>query len=419
MNIGKPNFDKWSIPIRRWYQESTHIYWDRKILDPNNIKNLKYINPGDVEKVIREINKLSDAVVWDREVVVGIGTGGTIPMKKNPKTWLLEPDMDFDSILKQAWSGLTKDYLFLWVDALRIDSSQMTPEYIADISLAISYMWMKIEKKISWFLVLHGTDTMAPSASRTAMQLWSWFPHSIVYTWAQKPMSYRRNDAVDNIVNGFHTLTAAANNNVTETIIAFWRKSMLAVWTVKSSGSHSDAFSSPMHEYIMDHWKLEEPLDIHLPWWLRRNDAAKTYDPRIERKSSDTVFIPANMYNRPEDTYEHIMNKKPSLVVLETYWANTASSSIVEAVSVACKNLLIPWLTISSVDELPGTATYASSDMLIQAWLVPINMLFHTAQAKADRIISSWIWLDANFIKQLMTTAYINEIPNANSLWSQ
>jgi len=180
-------------------------------------------------------------------------------------------------------------------------------------------------------------------------------------------MSYKRNDAVDNIVNGFHTLTAAANNNVTETIIAFGRKSMLAVGTVKSSGSHSDAFSSPMHEYIMDHGKLEEPLDIKLPKWLRRSDAARTYDPRIERKSSDTVFIPANMYNRPEDIYEQIMDKTPSLVVLETYGANTASASVVEAVSVACKNLLIPGLTISSVDELPGTATYASSDMLIQA----------------------------------------------------
>jgi len=411
-----PDFDKWSVPVRKWYTWDTFIWSDSKVLDSTNIQNLKYINPEDVLKIVEAINKLSVEDIWNRELVVWIGTWGTISMKKNESTGLLEPDMDFDSILEQAWSWLADDYLFIGVDALRIDSSQMTPEYISDISLAIWYMWINIQKKISGFLVLHGTDTMASSASRTAMQLWSWFTHSIVYTGAQKPMSYKRNDAVDNIVNAFHTLTAAYNNNVTETIIAFWRKSMLAVGTIKSSWSHSDAFSSPMHEYIMDHGKLEEPMDIVLPRWLRRKDAANTYDPRIERESSDTIFIPANMYNRPIDIYEQIMSKKPSLVVLETYWASTASAWVVEAVSTACKNLLIPWLTISSVDELPGTATYASSDMLIQAWLVPINMLFHTAQAKADRLISSWTWLDSNFLKQLMTNSYINEIPNDNSL---
>jgi len=58
----------------------------------------------------------------------------------------------------------------------------MIPEYIADISLAIGYIGTNIKKKISGFLVLHGTDTMAPSAARTAMQLGSGFGHSIVYT---------------------------------------------------------------------------------------------------------------------------------------------------------------------------------------------------------------------------------------------
>jgi len=97
-----PDFTKGSVPIRENYKSDTFIHEDTKVLDSNNLKNLKYIKPKDVLRAIDQINNLPEEDIQNRELVIGIGTGGTISMKKNPDTGLLEPDMDFDSILEQA-----------------------------------------------------------------------------------------------------------------------------------------------------------------------------------------------------------------------------------------------------------------------------------------------------------------------------
>ncbi len=165
-------------------------------------------------------------------------TGGTIGMKRTadgfvPAAGYLEELMNN---LPELKSDLLPEYRIGEYEPL-LDSSNMTP---AD--------WLKIANDISsrhkafdGFVVLHGTDTMAYTASALPFMLQG-LRKPVVITGAQIPLCRVRNDARDNLITA---LLIAANFKIPEVCLCFGDKLLRGNRAVKVDADSLDAFESP------------------------------------------------------------------------------------------------------------------------------------------------------------------------------
>ena len=96
-----------------------------------------------------------------RPKILIIYTGGTIGMIENPETHALQP-FDFSHLMDNVPKVKKLDYD---IENIQfdppIDSSNMDPSHWRDIALAIEEHYDRYDG----FVVLHGTDTMAFTAS--------------------------------------------------------------------------------------------------------------------------------------------------------------------------------------------------------------------------------------------------------------
>ena len=115
--------------------------------------------------------------------VLLIYTGGTIGMGRNPKTGTLEP-LDFDHLVKNVHEI---SYLNTQLDPYQfnqpIDSSDMTPRFWAQLGRIIS----KRYDDYDGFVILHGTDTMAYTASALSFMLEN-LTNPVILTGSQLPI---------------------------------------------------------------------------------------------------------------------------------------------------------------------------------------------------------------------------------------
>ena len=115
---------------------------------------------------------------------------------------------DPNSPLRPAndWHEITKEHPILNKDSTDyyqfdplIDSSDMSPEIWKDIAKFIS----KNYDKYRGFVVLHGTDTMAFTASALSFMLKN-LDKPVVLTGSQVPLQFPRSDALQNLITAIH-----------------------------------------------------------------------------------------------------------------------------------------------------------------------------------------------------------------------
>lgn len=133
--------------------------------------------------------------------VMIINTGGTIGMVHSDEN-------DPNSPLRPAndWHEITKDHPILQkysTDYYQfkplIDSSDMSPDIWVDIARFIS----KNYEKYRGFVILHGTDTMAFTASALSFMLKN-LDKPVVLTGSQVPLQFPRSDALQNLITAIH-----------------------------------------------------------------------------------------------------------------------------------------------------------------------------------------------------------------------
>ncbi len=115
--------------------------------------------------------------------------------------------------------------------------------------------WNKIGKvieanyeKYDGFVVLHGTDTMAYSASALSFMLEN-LNKPVVFTGAQIPLCELRSDGRDNIIN---SIVIAASDRIREVCLYFNGKLMRGNRSTKMSSDQFKAFSSPNSPLLAD-----------------------------------------------------------------------------------------------------------------------------------------------------------------------
>lgn len=172
--------------------------------------------------------------------VMLIYTGGTFGMAHDAHGVLVP--FDFALILEHLPTLRTLS-LELTVISFNnpIDSSNISPEHWQTIAKIIFDNY----KSNDGFVVLHGTDTMAFTASALSFML-SGLTKPVILTGAQLPISEPRSDARENLITSLEIAAAKENDKaiVPEVCIYFGDELIRGNRSKKTESMHFDAFQS-------------------------------------------------------------------------------------------------------------------------------------------------------------------------------
>ncbi|MFI5141787.1 MAG: asparaginase [Bacteroidia bacterium] len=172
-----------------------------------------------------------------------IYTGGTIGMMQDAKTGSLRP-FDFKSLTKQV-PELSRFNLDLHSVSFKkpIDSSNMHPRVWIELVDIIEKNYTKYDG----FVILHGSDTMAYTASALSFMLQN-LSKPVILTGSQLPIGIIRTDGKENLITAIE-IAAAKNKQgkalVPEVAIYFEYELFRGNRTFKYNSAHFDAFQSP------------------------------------------------------------------------------------------------------------------------------------------------------------------------------
>ena len=182
--------------------------------------------------------------------VLLIYTGGTIGMNRNPQTGALEP-FDFEHLLLhvpelEQFDTQIDTYQF----TPAIDSSDMTPARWTDISHCIADRYDDYDG----FVVLHGTDTMAYTASALSYMLEN-LTKPVIFTGSQLPIGQLRTDGKENLITAVEiaaTKDAKGHALVPEVGIYFGGHLLRGNRTTKQSAEEFNAFESFNYPHLVE-----------------------------------------------------------------------------------------------------------------------------------------------------------------------
>ena len=174
-----------------------------------------------------------------RKKIFIIYPGGMI---ENPELHALEP-FDFDHLIDNVPKIKMLDYeISNFQFAKPIDSSAMNPSHWAEIAEVIEQKYDEVDG----FVVLHGTDTMAYTASALSFMLEN-LNKPVIVTGSQLPIGEVRTDGEENLITALQIAAAEDENGepmVREVAILFenylWRGNR----STKSSADNFNAFKS-------------------------------------------------------------------------------------------------------------------------------------------------------------------------------
>lgn len=251
---------------------------------------------------------------YNRPKILLIYTGGTIGMIENPETKSLQP-FDFSSLIENVPKVKKLDYE---IDNVQfespIDSSDMSPEHWSTIAKVVEENYDNYDG----FVVLHGTDTMAYTASALSFMLEN-LQKPVIITGSQLPIGEVRTDGEENLITALQV--AAATNKtgepmVQEVAILFedylWRGNRSS----KMSADNFNAFVSNNYPPL-----ARIGLGIHFD-----EDAlyrtAKKHPLKVRYEMDSNVMFITLFPGIQESTMRHLLNT-PNIkgVVLRTYGA--------------------------------------------------------------------------------------------------
>ncbi|CAG5078674.1 asparaginase [Parvicella tangerina] len=246
-----------------------------------------------------------------------IYTGGTIGMINDPKSGVLKP-FDFAHLMDEI-PELKRLDCIIETESFQepIDSSNMTPD-----------TWVKLVKmiernyeKYDGFVILHGTDTMAFTASAVSYMIEN-LKKPIVFTGSQLPIGIIRTDGKENLITAIEIASAYAGEFplIPEVSVYFEYKLYRGNRTTKLSANHFNAFESFNFPILAEAGiEIAYNLDDVLPF----PEGETVFRYGIE----NDIFI-LKLYPGISKKLVHHFFNAPEIkgVVLETFGAGNATS---------------------------------------------------------------------------------------------
>lgn len=239
-----------------------------------------------------------------------IYTGGTVGMAMTPQGYAPMPD--FSAVLSRLLGShgelVPRHTLYAYDDP--IDSTNATPQD-----------WQRIGRDIAaryhdhdGFVVLHGTDTMAFTASALSFMLQG-LRKPVIVTGSQVPLGAPRSDAAQNLITA---LQLAASDAISEVAICFAGRLLRGNRATKVSASRMEAFDSPNYPHLAE-------IGIR----PRLNASALLPRPELENfqlpEYADALVLPLRFVpGLPVRAVEAMLALKPRAVILECYGSGNA-----------------------------------------------------------------------------------------------
>lgn len=260
------------------------------------------------------------ATTGTKSAILLIYTGGTIGMKEDPAIQALRP-FNFSQILEEVPE--------LGKFAYRIDSYTFDP--IIDSSDVEPSLWVAIteliEKKYDeydGFVILHGTDTMAYSASAVSFMI-EGLTKPVIFTGSQLPIGIPRTDGKENLISSVEIAAARDNEGhalVPEVCICFDNILMRGNRASKINSDHFRAFRSPNFPPLAEaginirynQQLIRRPID-----WNARPTFHKTLDTRVS-------ILKIHPGITPQIVRTILCGNDTRAVIIETYGAGNAPS---------------------------------------------------------------------------------------------
>ncbi len=174
-----------------------------------------------------------------------IYTGGTIGMMETEQGYAPDPQA-FPHMLEKIHDVNLPGFPAYEVLCLPrlLDSSDVTYQQWNEIGCVIASRYQDFDG----FVVLHGTDTMAYTASAMSFML-EGLDKAVVFTGSQIPLCRFRSDGIDNLVTA---VLVAASGQVHEVCLYFGGALMRGNRVTKMSADDLDAFSSPNYPRLAE-----------------------------------------------------------------------------------------------------------------------------------------------------------------------
>lgn len=331
-----------------------------------------------------------------------IYTGGTIGMVETPNG--LQP-FDFSHLMDNVPKVGQLGYQ---IDSVQfpqpIDSSNMNPSY-----------WGMIVKDIAdryddydGFVVLHGTDTMAYTASALSFMLRN-LRKPVVITGSQLPIGDTREDGTENLISALEVAAAKDENGnpmIQEVVIAFQD------YIVR--GNRSTKFTSTgFHAFKSFNYPNLGTIDLHIDYakpYLMRHDEQLPLQPFY---AMDPNILVMWLYPGITEDVVKAQLATPGIkaVILRTFGAGNAPTEqwFLDALSDAVQKGLIIFNVTQCLNGGDEQKRYYTGDMLSKAGVVSgFDITVEAAVTKMMYLLGSGLSTDD--IKKYLQTSIAGEM---------
>jgi L-asparaginase len=296
--------------------------------------------------------------------VLLIYTGGTIGMGEDENGRLVP--FDFRELLAKA-PVLEKFSLIVTIVAFKtpIDSSDITPDHWTELGEIIN----KNYHDHDGFVILHGTDTMAYTASALSFVLQG-LNKPVILTGAQLPITAVRTDALENLVTALEIASSKSSNNepiIAEVCINFNNQLIRGNRAQKVQSNKFDAFNSANYPILAQsgieidyNYAFLHPFDANERLTISANWEHNVAIIKLFPGSSEQVLAPI------------FTNKTLKGIVLETFGSGNINSD--KWFKELIKNAISREVVILNVSQCMGgeviQGKYKASETLMEYGVV-------------------------------------------------
>lgn len=321
-----------------------------------------------------------------------INTGGTIGMVKTKKGYVPDQEKFYSTLnrMPELNDGEISQWEILDMDPL-LDSSNMTVEDWNKIGEIIACNY----EKYDGFLVLHGTDTMAYTASALSFMLEN-LGKPVIITGSQIPLCELRSDGKDNIIAA---MMIASSGKVNEVCIYFRGELLRGNRAIKYSADGFMAFKSPNYPLL-----AEAGISINYNESILLPKPAEPFS--FQRLNNVPIGVIKVFPGIQFELFSNIMTESLKGIVIETFGAGNIPSSakaLLPIIEKAFKNGTVVTVCTQCPQGTVLLGTYETSNSLKSAGAASgRNMTTEAAIAKMYYLFSKGY--DTKTICKLMET---------------